>query len=37
MMRGENNLKLIPVDGVGFFMGFYVCIPPISYGTYELV
>jgi hypothetical protein len=37
MMRAENNLKLIPTDVVGFFMGIYVCIPPISYRTHKLV
>jgi hypothetical protein len=37
MMRSENHLELILVDVVGLFMGFYICIPPISCGTYELV
>jgi hypothetical protein len=37
MMRSENHLELISVDVVGFFMGFYVCIQPISYGAYELM
>jgi hypothetical protein len=37
MMRSENHLELIPVDGVGFFISFYICIPPISYGAYQLV
>jgi hypothetical protein len=37
MMRPENHLELIPIDVVGFFMGFYICIPPISCSTYELV
>jgi hypothetical protein len=35
MMSAENSLKLILVDAIGFFMGFYICIPPISCGTYE--
>jgi hypothetical protein len=37
MMRAESHLELIPVDGVGFFMSFYICIPPISCGAYKLV
>jgi hypothetical protein len=37
MMRVENSLKLVSVDAIGFFMAFYICIPPISCGTYELV
>jgi hypothetical protein len=36
-MRAENRLKLIPVGAVRLFMGFYVCIAPISCGAYELV
>jgi hypothetical protein len=36
MMRAKGNIKLIPVDTVRFFMSFHVCIPPVSYGTYEL-
>jgi hypothetical protein len=37
VMRSESHLKLIPVDVVEFFMGFYICIPPISYGAHKLV
>jgi hypothetical protein len=37
MMRAESHLELIPVDGVGFFMSFYIRIPPISCGAYKLV
>jgi hypothetical protein len=36
-MRSKSHLELIPVDGVGFFMSFYICIPPISYRAYKLV
>jgi hypothetical protein len=36
-MRSKNHLELILVDVVEFFMGFHVCIPPISCGTYEMV
>jgi hypothetical protein len=36
-MRAKDNLKLILVDVVGFFMSFHVCIPPVNYVTYELV
>jgi hypothetical protein len=31
MMRVESHPELIPIDGVGFFMSFYICIPPISF------
>jgi hypothetical protein len=37
MMRVESHLEHILVDGVGFFMSFYICIPPISYRAYKLV
>jgi hypothetical protein len=37
MMRVESHLELIPVDGVRFFMSFYICIPPISCRAYTLV
>jgi hypothetical protein len=37
MMRAEIHLELIPVDGVGFFMSLYICIPPISCRAYKLV
>jgi hypothetical protein len=30
MRRLESHLELILVDGVGFLMSFYICIPPIS-------
>jgi hypothetical protein len=26
MMRSKSHLELIPVDAVGFFMSFYICI-----------
>jgi hypothetical protein len=34
VMRLESHLELIPIDGVVFFMSFYICIPPISYEAY---
>jgi hypothetical protein len=37
MMRAKSHLELIPVDGVRFFMSFYICIPPISCGSYQLM
>jgi hypothetical protein len=37
MMRSENHLELILADGVKFFMGFYICIPPIRCRAYTLV
>jgi hypothetical protein len=37
VMRSESHLELIPVDGVRFFMSFYVCIPPISCRSYQLM
>jgi hypothetical protein len=37
VMRVESHLELIPVDGVRFFMSFYICIPPISCGSYQLM
>jgi hypothetical protein len=37
MMRAEGHLELIPIDGVGFFMSFYIHIPPISCKSYLLV
>jgi hypothetical protein len=33
----KDNLKVVLIDVVGFFMSLHVCIPPVSYGTYELV
>jgi hypothetical protein len=36
-MRSESLLELIPVDGVKFFMSFYICIPPIRCRAYKLV
>jgi hypothetical protein len=36
-MRVESHLELIPVDAVGFFMSFYICIPQISYMSCQLV
>jgi hypothetical protein len=36
-MRSESHLELIPVDGVRVLMSFYICIPPINYGAYQLV
>jgi hypothetical protein len=35
MMRAESHLELILVDGVRFFMSFYICIPPISCRSYS--
>jgi hypothetical protein len=37
MMRSESHLDLILVDVVGFFLSFYICIPPISCGAHKLV
>jgi hypothetical protein len=37
MMRAESHLELIPVDGVEFFMTFYICIPPITCRSCQLV
>jgi hypothetical protein len=37
VMRAESHLKLIPVDGVRFFMSFYICIPPINCRSYQLM
>jgi hypothetical protein len=37
VMRLESHPELILVDGVGFFMSFYICMPPISCGAYKLV
>jgi hypothetical protein len=37
MMRAESHLELISVDGVGFFMNLYICIPLISCRSYKLV
>jgi hypothetical protein len=34
MMRSKSHLELIPVDGVRFFMSFYLCMPPVSYKSY---
>jgi hypothetical protein len=34
-MRSKNHLELIPIDTIRFFMGFYVCIPPIGCKTFE--
>jgi hypothetical protein len=34
VMRAKSHLELILVDGVRFFMSFYICIPPISCGFY---
>jgi hypothetical protein len=36
-MRSESHLKLIPVDGVRFFLSFYICIPLISCRSYQLM
>jgi hypothetical protein len=33
VMRSESPLELLLVDAFGFFMSFYVCIPPISCGA----
>jgi hypothetical protein len=37
VMRSERHLGLIPVDGVGFFISFYIGIPPIRCEDYKLV
>jgi hypothetical protein len=37
VMRAESHLELILVDGVRFFMSFYICIPPISCRSYQLM
>jgi hypothetical protein len=37
VMRSGSHSELIPVDGVGFFMSFYICISPISYRSCQLV
>jgi hypothetical protein len=37
VMRAESHLELIPVDGVEFFMSFYICILPINYRSCQLV
>jgi hypothetical protein len=37
VMRAESHLELIPVDGVRFFMSFYICIPPINWRSYQLM
>jgi hypothetical protein len=37
VMRSESHLELIPADGVGFFMSFYICIPPINCRSCQLV
>jgi hypothetical protein len=34
MIRAESHLELILIDGVRFFMSFYICIPPISCRSY---
>jgi hypothetical protein len=36
-MRSESHLELIPIDGVRFFMSFYICIPPISCRSCQLM
>jgi hypothetical protein len=37
IMRAKSHLELILVDGVRFFMSFYICIPSISCRAYKLV
>jgi hypothetical protein len=37
VMRSESHLELILVDGVRFFMSFYICIPPIRYWSCQLM
>jgi hypothetical protein len=37
VMRAESHLELIPVDGVRFFMSFYICISPISCRSCQLM
>jgi hypothetical protein len=36
-MRLKSHLELILVDAFGFFMSFYICIPPIIWMAYQLV
>jgi hypothetical protein len=37
VMRVKRHLELTPVDGVRFIISFNICIPPISYRSYELM
>jgi hypothetical protein len=37
MMKSENHVQLIPVDAPRFLVCLYVCIPPVSGETYEVV
>jgi hypothetical protein len=37
VMRSESHLELILVDGVRFFISFYICIPPIRCKSYQLM
>jgi hypothetical protein len=37
VMRVERHLELILVDDVRFFMSFYICIPPISCRSRQLM
>jgi uncharacterized membrane protein len=37
MMRSKSHLELILVDAFGFFMSFYISIPPIRCRAYKLV
>jgi hypothetical protein len=37
MMRSENHLELILVEALWFLVSLYVCIPPISCGTYKMM
>jgi hypothetical protein len=37
IMRSKSHLELILVHVVGFLMSFYLCIPSISCGAYQLV
>jgi hypothetical protein len=37
IMRAESHLELIPVDGVEFFMSFYIHILLISHRSCQLV
>jgi hypothetical protein len=37
MMRVKSSLEFIPVVAVRFFMGIFICIPPIRSGSLKLV
>jgi hypothetical protein len=37
MMRAKSSLEFILVDTFRFFMGIFICIPPIYNGSHKLV